>query len=467
MLFGSRSDEISRLRFRVGGVLVIRECLRLFFAWIMIWAAAVVALRAIFLVDRFVLLWGCLGLPVVAAVGIFLAIRKLPSSTAIRATLDRHGCLGGLLMAAGDTDIGPWSERVPNVGIPAIRWQSGRQWLYLLSSIAFLIAAMLAPDRFIPTGNETALEIGGEMQKLADKIQVLKQEKVLPPEKAKVLEKDLNRIRQEALGHDPAKTMETLDHLEQSLSKAASEAAESAIKQTETASRLQELATALNMSEDRMDSKQLNDAMKELAQIAQEAAAENEQLAEALSKELQEALRQGNLTEAQLQQLREAMKDCKACQRAKLMKLVDAKLIEGDELRICDKAGECDEATLAAILSECKDGKELAAAIAGGLPGRGGVSRGRADAAMTWQKEVQKKNAAFKEKVLPPAAVASFKKSRWVGLSAGDPTAKKQSGGSTGGALESAQAGGGESHSQIILPEHEKTVERYFNREKK
>ena len=90
------------------------------------------------------------------------------------------------------------------------------------------------------------MQIGGEMQKLAEKVQVLKQEQILPPEKAQVLEKDLDRIRQEALGKDPAKTMEAIDHLEQSFSKSAAEAAESAIKQTEAASRAQELAQALS-----------------------------------------------------------------------------------------------------------------------------------------------------------------------------------------------------------------------------
>ena len=102
-----------------------------------------------------------------------------------------------------------------------------------------------------------------------------------------------------------------------------------------------------------------------------------------------------------------------------------------------------------------------------GRPGRGGINRGRGDAAMTWQKDVNKDNAAFKEKVLPPAAAASLKQSQLVGISVGDPTSSKPGGGSAGGALGSAQAGGGEARTQTILPEHEKTVQRYFNREKK
>ena len=38
---------------------------------------------------------------------------------------------------------------------------------------------------------------------------------------------------------------------------------------------------------------------------------------------------------------------------------------------------------------------------------------------------------------------------------------------SSGGALTDAQAGNGEAHTQLILPEHERTVQRYFERGKK
>ena len=118
------------------------------------------------------------------------------------------------------------------------------------------------------------MQISGEMQKLTEKIQVLKEEQILSPEKAQVLEKDLDRIPSaEALGRDPAKTMEAIDHLEQSLSKTAAAAAETAIKQMETASRTQQLAEAMQAAQGQMDPKQFGEAMKELAHMARQAAA--------------------------------------------------------------------------------------------------------------------------------------------------------------------------------------------------
>jgi hypothetical protein len=450
-------------------VLAVRACVRLFFLWIMIWAGIAVALRALFRIDPLLLLWGALGLIAMALAGTIVSFRKTPASVAIRAVLDRHGNFGGLLMAAGDgdIDIGRWRMQMRDVPLPSLRWRSGRSWLLLLSSVGFLAAALLAPDRCLPVGRSSSLQIGGDIQKLTEEIRLLKQEQILPPEKAKILEKDLGRVQQEAQGDDPAKTMEALDHLEQSLSKAASDAAQSAISQTESAARMQELASALQAAKDQMDPRQFGEAMKELANLAQQAAEENESLAGALSDELREALEQNRLTQQQLEELAKALKECKACERGKLVKLIDAKLVDADRLILCDKAGECDEKDLIAVLCKCKSDKELSACLSCNLPGRGGVSRGRGDAAMTWRSGVQKEDAAFKEQVLPPAAVSALKKSRLAGVSASDPTSAKSTGGSLGGALDAAQAGGGEARSQMILPEHEKAVQRYFQREKK
>ena len=88
------------------------QCLRLLFAWIMIWAAAVVVLRIAWQVDQKLLLWGLLGFAPAVAAGVFLAWRRPPRHAPLRAALDRHGRLGGLLMAAGDGDIGRWSGQI-------------------------------------------------------------------------------------------------------------------------------------------------------------------------------------------------------------------------------------------------------------------------------------------------------------------------------------------------------------------
>lgn len=127
--------------------------------------------------------------------------------------------------------------------------------------------------------------------------------------------------------------------------------------------------------------------------------------------------------------------------------------------------GQCDEAVLANILSDCKGDRDLADAMMV-LAGKGGRGGGPA-ALMTWSEGTKEEGAAFKEKMLAPAAISSLKESKLAGISVGDPTAQQTSDGLAGGALGTAKAGGGAAHAQVILPEHEKTVQRYFNREKK
>ncbi|MDZ7616840.1 MAG: hypothetical protein U1E05_07550 [Patescibacteria group bacterium] len=464
---GSRGEEVARLRRRLAGILVARECLTFFFVWIMLWAATVVGLRAVLQVDRLVFLWGLLGLLAAAVVGVVLAVRKLPAPAALRAALDRHARLGGLLMAAGDTDIGGWNQRMADVSRPTLQWRPQRQITLLAAAVAFLLAALLVPDRAASARNQT-LEIGGEIQTLVEKINVLKEEEILAPDRIESLQSDLERIRQNALGSDPGKTMEAIDHLDYALGKSASDAAELAAKDAQTAGRMQQLAQAMQAAQGRMDPKQFAEAMQELAEMAEQAAAESQQLAEGLSEELKNALEDGMLTEEQLQALAEAMGQCQGCQQARLAKLANARLIDPANLIPCEEGDEFDPDALLAALLECEDGDALALLLRGhGMPGRGGISRGPAPAAMSWKDPTAKGDAAFKEKVLPPGAIASLKESRLAGISAGDPTAAEASGGSTGGVLASARAGGGEAHGQVILPQHEKTVQRYFTREKK
>jgi hypothetical protein len=465
----NRIDGIARLRFRVAVLLAMRECLKFFIVWLMIWAVVIAGLRAIFRVDPSLLLWGALGLIVAVIAGVVRAIHKVPVRQVVRAVLDRHDCLGGLLMTAGETDIGLWSPSIATVTLPVLRWQSRRQWMLLFASAGFLMATFLAPDRYLPSSDDSALQIAGEIHKLTDKIQLLKQEQILRPEKVQAIEQNLSVIRQEATGKDPAKTLEALDHLEHSLNDTAVDAAEAAAKQIEAIRPVQELAEALPTAKSQMNPEQFNDAMKELAKISQEAAAENQSLADNLSDELKEALKQSLLTDEQLRELCKSLKECKLCERAKLAKLINAKLIDAAELIECE-SGEYDEAALIDALRRCKDGSELAEAIAlanASRAGKGGPGGGGPPAIMTWSQGTDPKGVAFKEKLLPPASMASMKKSRLVGVSAGDPRLAKPGGGSVGGALASAHAGGGEARTQIILPEHEKTVQRYFSREKK
>jgi bacterioferritin-associated ferredoxin len=477
--------QLAGFRIRLGSLLALRYCLRGSLIWTMILAAAVVLLRVTLGTERQRLLAGLLGYVPALAAGIVLAARKTPSMPALRAALDRHARLGGLLMTAGERDLGPWAPRMPGVSLPAVRLHAGRQGMLLAAGIAFLAAAFLIPDRYLPAAAES-LEVGAQIEQLAAKIEVLKQEQLMPPDQAQVVEKDLERVRREASGKEPAKTLEAMDHLEASLSKAAAEAAEAAVKHAEAATKAEDLANALEEVKAQMAPEQLSEAMKELARLTDQAAAENKSLADRLDKKLAEACREGHLTSDDLKKLAGALAKCKQCERMKLEKMVQGRLADAAELARMAKALEGHEAELAEALGKCSSGEDLdacLAALAGGdpadriddadrvdedasMPGRGGRGGGP-PTAMSWSKGANQENVAFKEKVLSPAAVASLKDSRLVGVSTGDPGDAKPGGASVGGALAAARAGGGAARTQLILPQHEQAIRRYFEREEK
>ena len=82
---------------------------------------------------------------------------------------------------------------------------------------------------------------------------------------------------------------------------------------------------------------------------------------------------------------------------------------------------------------------------------------------MTWTEGSDQKNAKFKEKALPPAAVAGLQDSQMVGLSAAAPEVQKGNL-AAHGALNNAASGGGAAYTQTILPRHKGAVKRYFDR---
>ena len=154
---------------------------------------------------------------------------------------------------------------------------------------------------------------------------------------------------------------------------------------------------------------------------------------------------------------------------AALGRLCEARMIDPSLLAQVRGQCEIDPNALAELLAAC-DGEGFCLADALALcnkPGRGGVSRRRGDAAMTWTDGTSKEDTQFKEKVLPPGAVASIKDSTLQGVSVGDPTADTPGEETVaGGAFRHIERGAQDTaRTQVILPEHRKAVERYFARE--
>ncbi len=456
---------VIRTRRKIGFFLALRVSLIVLSGWLLVWGTAVLILRGIFGFSREPMYWGIAGVVAAIVVGIVSGIRRSPSLTTVRAMLDHHWRRGGLMMASAETNSEGWAVSAPQREAPRIHWAAGRQLGILACSAAFLLASFLVPARLLGEFQNHRLQVGQEAQNLAEKIALLKEEKILPPERAESLEQTLERLQQEAQGRDPGKTWEALDHLEQSISKASQEAAEKSAKDAAKSAAAEELASALNQAASQMNPASLKEAMSSLSADVRQALEENAMLAESLPEDLLAGLDAGDLSPEELSKLAKSLGECKSGQLSKLGKLSAAKLISASQLKRAQ--GECkiDPDGLAKLLSECQGAGELRLCLAQcQKPGKGGVSRGRGDAEMTWTDEASRENVTFKEQVLPPGRAATLKDAELQGVSVGAPVVADGAASAGGGGLDLSTAGRGSARTQVILPEHKKAVQRFFSR---
>ncbi len=464
---------IASLRFKIGALLAIRHAMRLSAAWCFVWGAAAILLAALSDIDRAVLLWGAIGLAPMAVAAIVLAWAKIPSESAIRALLDDRARCGGLLMAAGAGEIGQWSDRIGELREPSLHFDGGRTMLCLVAAVSFVLVSFLVPQRYITVQAANPLEIGEEIDRIAEKIETLAEEEIFDEEKAETILEKLRQAREEASGQDPVKTWEMLDHIEAAADNAAAEATESALQQTEQLAKAETLAQAINSVSGELPADLLAEAMADMAKLASDAALDQAalrdgDLASKLSKELAEALKNGTLSPEQLEALRRALQASKGGLASGIARLSRAQLIDPNSLRKCKMLGECkggaiDPNALGDLLAFCAEGGNAAEGLLAmcNSPGRGGINRGRGDAPMTWAQESDAHGAKFKEQMLPPNAILSD--SRFMGISTGSHDTTGQADTSPG-ALSKAGAGSGSAHAQTVLPRHRHAVRRYFDR---
>jgi Chromosome segregation ATPases len=463
------SREVRRIRSKVARAIGLRFAVLVLTGWLLVWGLLVIILRTTLTISSQSLLWGLLGIPVAIVAGIVIARRRTPSEKSIRALLDHYGGYGGLLMSAEEAELGGWTLPKSRGDLLSVRWDGRRQFGVLLCSAAFVLTGFLLPSRMLNTASANRLEVSAEVEKLAQQLEVLKEELVLPPDRAKSLEDALSKLHETAQGNDPGKTWEAMDHLEQALTQAAMEAADQASKDARSSASAEEIANALRTAHDQMGAEELTEAMKLLAKAVNELRDESDlidqELSEALSEALKEKLEKGELTPEDLEELAKALGECKGGKLSKLRQLANAKLIDPSALKACEGECQINPDALAEILAKCEGEKSVGICLASGpRPSRGGISRGRGDAAMTWSNGTDREGLEFKEQALPPGAVASLKEAQLQAISVGNPESDQPRGDSTGGGLDISTAGSGSARTQIILPEHRKAVQRYFSR---
>lgn len=467
----AHEDAIRGFTRRLTVLLTLKHWLLIVTAWCFAWGLTALVLRAVAGTARRPLLGGAVGMVLALGVALVLARRRLPARAAVSALLDRQNECDGLLMTTEEMDVGAWQARLPQINLPRLRWRGARVWGLWLAALVFVALSLLVPVRWAALEAGRALDVSREAEQLAAQIEELKEAQVVAETKAETLTGQLAQLRQEAAGEDPAKTWEALDHLADAVAQAAQEAASATAAKQEQLTKAEALTEGLLAGGEQLDARTITEAMQTLATMMQSAMRENEALAGNLAPETQAALKSGAVKPEHLKEMAQALGQSKAALNQKLAKLNQAGrnrngTINPDALKGGAQANKRDNAGLAQFLKENAPKMSVEDAVEAWCEGKGGVERGRGDAAMTWTDGSNEKDAKFKEKILPPAAVAGLNDSQLVGLSARAPQVNAQSV-AAHGALNSAAAGGGSAYTQPLLPRHKGAVKRYFERAQK
>ena len=442
------SRAVTSLERRINTVLYARQSLLWLAGYCVLWGVGG-------LIARFALnvspVYGAAGIPLALIAAFIDARKRRPREKQLVALVDAHTRNGGLLMAASETPLGEW--RIKDSDAPQVQWRPNRELAVAVIAAAFAVGVLFVPAR--KSEARQTLAIGRDIERLQDRVDVLREEKLIEDAQAETMEKTLDELRTEAAGEDPAKAWEALDSIDEATAQSAKEAGEKAIEQSQQLTKLEAMAFALGS--DAVEQSQLADGMKDLQSELSAAQAESEALSKvdagaALSKE-------------QLQQIANAAKAGKESLRNTLSKLRERGLIDEKTLRqFEDAANFANRDELAKYLKQNAGGTKLSTAVGEFCMAKPGVNRGRGDAPMYFGDKA-KEEGKFDEQTLPPADAAALAQSQLVAVSAATPGGDQLQR-STGGALNNAGAGSGSAHTTEVLPRHRGTVQRYFERKK-
>ncbi|MEM9914020.1 MAG: hypothetical protein AAF911_03570 [Planctomycetota bacterium] len=463
----SNEQIIERWRSKVRRLIWLRMGVRASIAYALAWGVVVLVWRG---VDPGAsgLWWGGLGLVAVWMAGAWWSRRGVPTSAKARAVFDHENELGGLMMVEAEGRES-WSDQVPTLREPSVRWRSGPSVWSLLVSVCFVSAAM-----FVPMPGEAeergGLDVSRSVEAMQRQVEVLEEEQILESPDADQIRQAVERIGEEARGDDPSKTWEALDHLAEKIEQAADEAVELAQQRQDEAAAAQALSEALEQGAETLSSERLSEAMTALAELSESAAGEPTLEGLTLPPGLAEAIAQSGLdssmlSEEMLGQLSEMMADRQDELQAMLDALAEAGLSEGGASEARDPA-DIDPAELLEWLAgdgEC-DAQGALAMCQSMMAGRGGLDDGPGHVEMIWKDPASREGVSFDPEVLPPSRINELRDAELLGTSRGTPQALEEARASSGGALAGATAGGGSAAEVVVLPRHRGAVQRYFDR---
>jgi hypothetical protein len=384
-------------------------------------------------------LWLLPGLTAIPSLAICLRRAYAPGDVAAVADW-LGGGRGGLLTWYETTDPA-WSEssliqQAATFPLPRIRLRAAQ--MALIPALAFLAVAWLLPQRVraLDTSGALAAEIAADLKAA---VVELKQEALITPEEEQRLEDQIEQIRKSAEERVDPSSWEAADALREQVVAGLTEKQEAVKWAQESLARLSAAAEAAGAGESLSNAQtaELTKALEKLAKTGLLAGA---------SEKLRGMLQAGKLPTDP-----KALRDL-AASLGKYLAETNGKFANAAGL---GKAfGRFDP-------SEFQTGQS---ADGDGMPGRGGVNRGRADAELTWGKETTPFDR-FKSKPLPPGAARSPDDWAPVVTLPGAPQ-ESPTFGARGAARDYAAAAGQTAWRRSLAPRHQSAVKKYFAKDR-
>jgi len=430
--------------------------------YMLLWGISNLVLRAAFNIPPGLLLNGLAGLALIFLTAALVEWRRLPNHTALTALLDQYNLMGGLLMAADRLDTSSWLANRKTPLRPEIKWRPGPKGAVFLLMAAFSAATFFTPYYFNPHVFSDTLEIGATVEKLKEQVVVLKEETLIKPDDARHLEEQMEKLSQTAKGSDPARTYETLDHLDEQIAVETGSIVQDLLAKLSAADHAQNLAHLLANTDDLKPAVRTQ-AILALNRMLQEIPGDFANLPV-----IKSAIRSGAVSPEQIAALSSGLKHFRMKMAAKLKRLQASGMVTAQLEDASTLTAKPDDSGLKAFLKA--NAKNLTMADISAMclaPGRGGVNRGRADAMMTWKAPTSGQGARFRDVSTPLAGVAEIEKSQPLGVTLTAPWPEKRLPVIKPGELIQAGAGGGSALVHQVRPRHKGAVRRYFNRTQK
>ncbi len=370
------------------------------------------------------------------------------------AILDRSLGAGGLLMTLTEAPDEDWETHLPQVerrwreSLPRIRPK--RFAASLAMPLLFTIGACFVPLREV-TANPVVKGTAGQQAttELENLLEALEEAQVLDEQEEQTLRDAIEKLQAETedapLTHEK---WETVDTLEQRMRLQLEEVSVGVAQAAQAAAILAKAGEGENGE---MSAERLADLEEDLVETLRK-----------MSKNGSLSAGAGSLSKSDLERL---MKSGQLqlpedpVERAKLLsELSDVLQQEADKLS--ELRGECKDGQCQNCGKDCEGGQ--CEACIGTKPGRGGITRGRGDAEMSWGDESEETGIQFKETVLPPG-MQEDPKDEVIGITRSEPEVDPAMAASRAAARANDPSAGRETWDRKLRPRHKGAVRKFFN----